>query len=241
MKYFFFDYLKKMKTNFLEVPEVSVDSWPESWKKIEYKEYRRFPKILLEFTEMQSIQLKEVLDKRNSVGMNQEKEVSFSVLSNILNYSGGIKEKGESRFYPSGGARFPLEMYLFANEDVEGLKKGIYHYNVKENCLEFMWEGEESGENYIAPGNEKWKAKVYIVITSVIERSSRKYGELAFKYSYLETGALMQNILLLATAHGVSNSIVNFDDTKIEKELEIDGETEFVTGVVAIDFEKIYE
>ena len=41
------------------------------------------------------------------------------------------------RFYPSGGARYPLEVYLLIQR-VDSLTTGLYHYNVKENSLEIL-------------------------------------------------------------------------------------------------------
>jgi len=44
------------------------------------------------------------------------------------------------RFYPSAGARYPLEIYpiIFSSSDLE---QGIYHYNSRDHSLELILEG----------------------------------------------------------------------------------------------------
>ena len=78
--------------------------------------------------------------------------MSFRELSVILYYSCGIKNfkkysndvdeliDKSKRFYPSAGARYPLEVYLGVF-NVKNFFPGIYHYNVKWNTLELLCKG----------------------------------------------------------------------------------------------------
>jgi hypothetical protein len=62
-------------------------------------------------------------------------------LSSLLYHVAGIREKNEfmqaNRFYPSAGARYPLEVYPLVF-NVKGIKSGIYHYYVKNHLLEYL-------------------------------------------------------------------------------------------------------
>lgn len=49
------------------------------------------------------------------------------------------------RAVPSGGASYPLEIYA-ACFNVEGVEPGVYHYNVQEESLECVRQGQFSAE-----------------------------------------------------------------------------------------------
>lgn len=240
MKLLFTEMLQKLKTSFAQIENepTNPSDWPEEWKRIEYKEYQRFRKVPLNPGGF-SGGLIDSLEKRNSLGKDAIAKLNLRILSSILHYSCGKREGSNKRFYPSAGARYPLEVYVIINKNLEDLQEGVYHYNVGINALEFMWKQRGETKQFLGFYKEKNDSDAFIIATSVIERSSRKYGELAFKYSYIETGALLQNVLLLSTALGISNSICNHDDFVLEESLDIDGVNEFVAGVVALGFRQI--
>lgn len=243
MDFVFRNYINKIKNSFgnLSLPfKDQGTDWPENWSTVEYKDYPRFKKIKLETDEktVNEFKIADSLEMRNSLGERMTDEIDFKKLSNILYYSLGEKPNSKHRFYPSAGTRYPLEAYIFVNTSISGLEEGIYHYNISENALEFMWKNEFAGSafSYVMEKNE---AKVFIVLTSMIERSSRKYGEVAYKFSLIETGTVLQNLSLLCTSYRISSSVVNQDDFLFEKALDINTDIEFVTGFMSLAFPKI--
>ena len=80
-------------------------------------------------------------------------------MSTILYYSYGItnsydvKERytGEEitiyeRVVPSGGGLYPIDLYV-GILNVEEIDPGIYHYNVKEHCLEKLKVFDENSKS----------------------------------------------------------------------------------------------
>ena len=198
--------------------------------------------------------LTEALIKRRSEREFNGKPISLKDLSQLLFYSAGIFEKATTRSphpptrqkasgpledwnktrraYPSGGARFPLEIYLFNLQTSNDLKEGIYHYNVKQHSLEKLLE-EKNLRKEIYP-KAIWqemilKVPVVLVISAIFDRTMMKYKERGYRYILFEAGHLGQNIYLVSTALSLKCcAIGGFDDDKFHELLDIDGDNEAV-------------
>ena len=217
------------------------DLWPDDWKNIEYKVYNNAPIIEGEknFTPIKKFEnLEKVLEMRFShkkFNSNQTK-IDVNTLLYICKMSFGETNIGNSyygnflhRNHPSGGARYPLEYYLYINKDLPGqnIQPGLYHYNIKMNHLSYLYgpTKEDVEDLFVYPwANE---ASVYIFMTAVFDRTMRKYGERGYRLILQESGHVGQNIYLLATSLGLMvTSIAGTNDEKIEKVLMIDGKNE---------------
>ena len=164
------------------------------------------------------------------------KKITLEELSTLLYYSSGVKppytnSTGETvirRHYPSGGARYPLEVYL-GIQRVEGTKPGIYHYNVKEHLLEILTADREYLESLKEGLYYPWSrdAAVILLVTSVWNRNMMKYKDRGYRIILMEAGHLAQNLALTATALGIGccNS-VGFHNGRINEVLDIENEDE---------------
>lgn len=140
--------------------------------------------------------------------------IQFEELASLLQFSFGKKHRIKTnsssglqphsfRINPSGGRRYPLEVYVLC-QNVKDLDSGLYHYNVKLNSLEQL-RAEDTypllssffGQSTI--GDLK-NISVAIFITAIPTRSSQKYGPLSFRLIFLEAGHLGQSVWLIATA-----------------------------------------
>jgi len=209
--------------------------WPRSWSEIQHKEYPRMPKIELPTQFLDFGNLKEALNNRFS---GREYDITKSLteeeLSTMLYYSSGIKIRKEDRlekvriFYPSGGALYPLEVYL-AIQKVAGVNPGIYHYDVKRHFLEEISEGiselENIKENLLYPWSKD--AAIIIFITAIWDRNFQKYNNRGYRITLMEAGHLAQNFLLSASALNIKNcSSVGFNNVGINEVLDISNEEE---------------
>lgn len=126
---------------------------------------------------------------------------------------------------PSGGALYPLEIYLAALEGVD-FPAGRYHYHPAQHALEIL--DAEVAETTLRqcfpldtfpPG-----ARLVIGICGVMPRNRFKYGELGYRLMLLEAGHLAQNLLLVAQALGLGcMPCCGFYDDRLHDYLAIDG------------------
>jgi SagB-type dehydrogenase family enzyme len=236
---------KESSENELNYDVLPYEEWKESWKKIFYKEYPRFAKIPLMPNEqlIKEYSLLNALKERSSKRDFQMDPLSFTEFSTLLFYSAGINpgrenEAYKKRFFPSGGTRFPNEVYILVNEKgVENLEKATYHFNVKRDHLEKMFSIEEPQKFIHQLSVQDWvqRSNFIICISAVFDRSRVKYGERGYRYGFIEAGHIAQNIYLLSAALKLKCcALGGFSDVKINTHLGLDGKTESILYMISI-------
>lgn len=227
-----------VQTNFsfsLGTPPSDPQSWPKEWIEIKHKSYPRFPQKKLSENILELGTLEASLKNRRSQReFDRFKKISFDELSTLLRRGAGINSEYKSlnevvrRFYPSGGALYPLEIYL-AIQRVEGLIPGIYHFNVKDNTLETMTIDPEYMENLQEGLLYPWSrgAAAIIFTTAVWDRNFVKYHDRGYRIALLEAGHLNHNFALIASSLGVGccNSL-GFHNQRINETIDIENEDE---------------
>ena len=152
-------------------------------------------------------------------------------LSNLLWATQGITEKSFVPWYrtsPSAGALHPVDTYLVVNR-VEGLRPGIYFFDVVEFCLGLKQEGDFSRTIANAALNQDLAADAAVVFVwvAVIQRSRQKYRQRAYRYIYLDCGHIAQNLYLAAGALNLGCcGIAAFFDDEVNDLVEVDGQEE---------------
>jgi SagB-type dehydrogenase family enzyme len=215
------------------------------WKTIYYKTYLRVPKIKLSH-EKKNFDLFESIKNRKSI-QDQKLEgssIGLEELSVLLEYSCGITtllngEKDHRRAYPSGGARYPIEIYGLIAKPGEGLQPGIFHYNVKNHELEVIWRKKFSAEEIKKISSCDFINNVSLIVfmTAVFSRTQNKYGGRGYRFILQESGHIGQNFYLVSEALGLKCSALGghqVPDTEIEEWLSIDGVNESLIYSVAI-------
>jgi SagB-type dehydrogenase family enzyme len=173
-----------------------------------------------------------VIWKRHSVRAYTNDAMSLQDLSQILWATQGVRETVSGAFCdfklrtaPSAGALYPIETYLYVNR-VDGLKKGLYHYVIGNHELELVKEGDFSGEVKGGALDQQiaGDAAVVFIWTAIIERSSWKYLQRAYRYIFLDAGHIAQNLALAVEAldYGSCQIGAIYDD-EINSLLDLDG------------------
>lgn len=215
---------------------IKSKDFPIALKKFYYKGYPRFPIVKLPLPEVPKTSLSNALLLRASKRSRSGTKIDLRKISSLLYYSAGIRldnSKQAKRFYPSAGARYPLELYIFSLDS--SLPEGVYHYYVKGHLLEQLLGGNMKviGDFF----EDKWieNSSLIIVITAVFRRTTMKYADRGYRHILLEAGHLGQNIYLQCVAHNISCcTIGGYLDSKIEKIIGLDGITESIVNVVAL-------
>jgi SagB-type dehydrogenase family enzyme len=205
-----------------------------------YKVYPDAPKMKLPAPERaEGMPIWEAIGRRRSVRDFRRIPLSAADLSQLLWASQGVtRVMGEYalRSAPSAGALYPVETYL-SIQMVEGIERGIYHYNVREHELEVLRTGDFRAAVAGAALDQDFLAEAAVVIawTAVFARSKWKYKERAYRYVYLDAGHIAQNMSLAAVALGLGScQIAALYDDEVNAVLGVDGKEESIIYMTAL-------
>lgn len=184
--------------------------WPDAWKKIAYKRYALMRALLL--PDVTGPFFDGVLrERRSSADYINGNIPTIETLAYVLRCGYGLQAVTEQdkreghRTVPSGGQRYPLEVYLILFRDIESVASGIYHYGIREHVLEPVVRRSFSQADVLGMTPIAWLKDAWgmVCITSVSSRMTDKYGSRGYRYILLEAGHAAQNMLLAGTERGI--------------------------------------
>jgi SagB-type dehydrogenase family enzyme len=193
-----------------------------------HKSYPRMPRLLLPQPQKLSMTLDDAIAKRQSARAGDNRApISLSEFGTLFGVALRKHEFSNKRRYPSGGALFPVETYLISTA-IGDEAPGVFHYNPDAHSLERLLSLPAGYDmKQLAKSPEDLPLSSLMVFTSVWERSSAKYGYLAYQHALIESGHMSENILLVATALGINvRPYAGFNDTLIAQLLDLDEGTE---------------
>lgn len=129
------------------------------------------------------------------------------------------------RAAPSGGALYPLELYVVAQR-VRGVEPALHHYDPLRHGLErlrplVLPDALSSPTPY---SELLVSCAAAIMVTGSFWRSRFKYGLRGYRFALLEAGHVAQNILLAVAALQLSCvPLGGFFDRRVDELLDIDG------------------
>lgn len=172
--------------------EAAEDSsgWPDEWKSYERKDYPRFNsrRVALEQPTRDT--------SRRSVREFSGDEVSIYEASHILSgariFNGPL---GPTRECPSAGRLFPVECYVLMKSGPLAGHVGYYDAEAHEFVRTLAVASDLFEDPARILGTSVITgASAFVVLTSVMYRSMRKYGARGYRYALFEAGALGQEI-----------------------------------------------
>lgn len=174
-------------------------------KKYSNRRQLSFPKkSLIKYSHL----LKIFLNRRSERTYKDSKKIPLTKLGILLKYSAGVHfyNKRYFRTLPSGGQRYPLEIYviLFNSKNKKSVSTTaeIYHYDVLGHCLDLVQTNLDIThikKIFVSDQIYAISASAIILVTGVIERTSIKYRRSAEKIVFSELGHLGQNLWLIST------------------------------------------
>ena len=225
--------------------EEKIEALPPTPAPAKFKTIRGTDSIRLPSHEMDTDTFFDTLHARRTHREFARGTVSLQNMSKLLQTTWGVQGYFQTNMFgrlpyktsPSGGARHPIEVYLLALR-VDGLKRGIYHYQAKDNRLARLpaKASPRIASAYCADQPYFAGAAALFIMTAVFARTMWKYGRArAYRVVLLETGHLCQTFCLTATRMGLAPfSTAALKDSLIEKALGIDGISESVLYVAGV-------
>ncbi len=164
---------------------------------------------------------------RRSTRTYGEAPLPLAQLSTLLRTSYGVTGalgRQPLRAVPSGGALYPLELYVAAQR-VEQLDRGLYHYDPLRGVLELVRPLQSDELEGLTPYDDLLVPSAAVtMISAVFWRSRFKYGQRAYRFALLEAGHVAQSFVLAATALDLAACPVGgFYDRLVDAFLGVDG------------------
>jgi SagB-type dehydrogenase family enzyme len=168
-----------------------------------------------------------VLHDRHSTRIfDDQRPITRPELARLLENAARVRSKWQSRLdpgddapavefaarpYPSGGASYPLELYITVNK-CEGLAPGFYHYDADGHALTPIDIRKDEFEAFLTGAAFAMGARdppqVLITIAARFGRVSWKYSAIAYALILKDVGVLMQTLYIVTTDMGLGGCAI---------------------------------
>lgn len=192
-------------------------------------------------SDIPAMTLVDVLSRRKSSREFSVKPLGLEKFGQLLGLSNGLRAKvgnanDAGRNAPSAGSLCSCEMYVLAL-NVDGVEKGIYHYDVGAHGLKQIKLGDfkEWVNRMLLLQSELCEAGALIFLASNQGRLRSKYGPRAYRLGLLDAGHVSENIYLVSTALNLAVTATGgFIDDELNTALGLDGVDDCVVLVLAV-------
>jgi len=208
------------------------------------KRSSHLPAVPLPEPALPSAPFGEVIERRRSERAFADAPLQLSDVAALLHAAYGTTHEldvgapglgPQLRTVPSGGALFPLEVYVLPWR-VDDLPPALYHFDPLRRVLELFRQGEfeEDVRAAMVYDDVALGCGALFVVSAMFWRTRFKYGLRGYRFALLECGHLVQNLLLAATALDLAAvPLGGFYDRRVDELLGIDGVNESALYAVA--------
>ncbi len=206
-----------------------------------YKKYESASKVKLPTPVFEGMSVEKAIRERRSKRYFVDRPMTLKQLAQILLSADGVTDSlggYDFRAAPSGGALYPIETYVIVL-NVDTLANGLYHFQVSDNSLELVKEGEFGLQIHKAANEQEavGSSPVTLILTARFDRSTVKYGDRGYRYVYIEAGAICENTYLQATSLGMGTVAIGaFNDDAVNRLLGVDGVSEAALLIMPVGF-----
>jgi SagB-type dehydrogenase family enzyme len=187
----------------------------------------------------------EAVERRVSRRGFADRAVAAEALAALLHAGYGVTHVLESdtsapvvplRSVPSGGALYPLELFVVVVR-VDGLAPGLYHFDPSRESLERV-RADACADDVTGLSTYPEivsRCAVLFLIAAVFGRTRFKYGLRGYRFALLEAGHVAQNVVLAATALDLACvPLGGFYDRRADAFLGLDGVNESTVYTIAV-------
>ncbi|WP_071129330.1 YcaO-like family protein [Varibaculum massiliense] len=199
-------------------------------RKVPVKNGTRFP-----FKSHKQSSIYRLGSQRTSVRSYSDKKLDIETLGSILadGYSSEICP------VPSGGALFPLKLFVIVTRNQHDFPAGYYEYDCdREEIVLYDQKIDLEQIKYIYDSETiPFEAPILIVIAGDLSRQPYKYGNRGYRFTLMECGAVAQNITLSCVEQGLGScELGGALDDPLKKELKL-GDQVFPLLSIALGYE----
>ncbi|MGP4015828.1 SagB family peptide dehydrogenase [Saccharopolyspora sp. 5N708] len=146
---------------------------------------------------------------------------------------GGAKlARNSLRPLPSGGSRFPAELYLVSGPE-GAVPPGVYHYDAAHHALVTLRDGDWTPELAAGLGIPGAKLPLTLLASVFFWKNAFKYGELTYRLCGLDLGVLIGQVLAVAASREPENKVrYQFVDHDLDRLLRLDPMKESVYAAI---------
>lgn len=163
-----------------------------------------------------------IRENRRSCRSFSEKKMTVNQIGSICHFAYSIPDHS----VPSGGALYPLRIYVLIEKPQDGLEPGYYEYDAEQNRLVcFNDEVDVEQLKYCFNQEEMpFGSSVQIVIAANLERQPYKYANRGYRLTLIEVGHVAENISLYCAEQGFGAcEMGGVQDGPLKQELELSG------------------
>jgi len=153
--------------------------------------------------------LDKALEERQSIRTLTGPALNLDTLSQLLWSAQGENRPGK-RTVPSANARYPLELYVVVAKS-DALPDGVYKYSPKDHSILKVKDGSPEGIFGSMKNMQPWipKCPAVFILSGVSARMSGNDQQRKEAYTFWESGAAVQALLLQVTANGLGATVVS--------------------------------
>ncbi len=188
-----------------------------------------------------SIDLRQAIEKRETLRAYSEINLSLTELSYLLWITQGVKVVTDrpvtKRTVPSAGSRHAFETWLLVNR-VDDLQPGLYRYVALTHQLIRLPANEAIRQTLTdACSHQKhvFESAVTFFWVAVTERMTWRYPGRGYRYLFLDAGHVCQNLYLAAEQIGCGICAIGaYDDDLVDAALQLDGKNLFTIYIASL-------
>ncbi len=159
-------------------------------------------------------------------GATMKPEDLSRILQLTYSLTARAKQSGGGDFFfrsaASAGALYPTEIYV-ATRGVEGLEDGLYHFSIARHGLAPLRSGDLSAYISRLLRPQTGGLQVTFFLSAIFFRSAWKYRDRAYRYHLLDTGHVLEHLILSLRAMGLPHTCTfDFDDHGVNRLLGLD-------------------
>ena len=162
-----------------------------------------------------------IREKRRSCRSFSEQKMTKDQIGSICHYAYSIPDHS----VPSGGALYPLKIYVLVEQPQEGLELGYYEYDdVRDSLVLFNKEVDIEQLKYCFNQEEMpFGSSVQIIIAADLDRQPYKYANRGYRLTLIEAGHAAENISLYCAEQGLGAcEMGGIQDEPLRQELELE-------------------